>query len=221
MITVDTDKQSVRGLIEHALSLRHKLLTLISFLDELDGRTLLIYRAYMASSTSEVTVERVLQRVREALIEIEERYRSRGRSVAELGVEELAARMAAVVPLPSPVNDQIGPFYRTEQVARLLGVSRQAVHDRAKRGAILVLRTADDVSVYPTFQFEGRRLVSGLRAVLTELHREDVDRWAVAAWLVSPTAALGGASPLETIRAGGDLGAVRDLARDARRRWTQ
>jgi hypothetical protein len=175
----------------------------------------------MASSTSEITVDRLLRRVREALLEIEEDYRARGRSVAELGVDTLAERMAAVVPLPSPVNEQIGPFYRGDQVARLLGVSRQAVHERAKKGALLALRTADGAWVYPTFQFDGRRLVAGLGELLAVFKRADVDRWAVAAWLASPTAALQGGSPLDAVHAGVDAGALAALARDALHRWTQ
>lgn len=175
----------------------------------------------MAGSAAEVTVERVVRRVRDVLLTIEERYRARGRSVAELGIDELAKRMAAVIPLPSPVNDQIGPFYRSEQVARLLGVSRQAVNERAKRGSILAMHTADGLLVYPTFQFDGRRILAGLTEVLAELRQQEVDRWAVAAWLVSPTAALDGATPLDAIRAGDRLQAVRQLARDALRRWTQ
>ena len=175
----------------------------------------------MTNSASDATVERVVSRVRDALLDIEAHYKERGRSVAELGIDELAQRMAAVVPLPSPVNDQIGPFYRSEQVARLLDISRQAVNERVKRSAILALRTADGMWVYPAFQFDGRRLLAGLADVLAELRQKDVDRWAVAAWLVSPTAALDAASPLEAIRTGGNLEAVRQLARDALRRWTQ
>lgn len=65
------------------------------------------------------TVERVLQHVRAALVDIEKSYRARARSAAELGAEQLAERMVAAVPLPSPVNERIGPFYRGEQVAKL------------------------------------------------------------------------------------------------------
>jgi len=173
----------------------------------------------MTDSVSDVTIDRLLRRVRQALVVIEQGYRAQGRSVAELGLEELAERMAAVVPLPSPVNDRIGPFYRGEQVARLLGVTRQAVHERAKKENLLALRTADDAWVYPTFQFDGRRIVAGLPAVLAAL--KGADRWAVAAWLVSPTAALGGKTPLEVVRASREPQAVSDLARDALRRWVQ
>jgi hypothetical protein len=79
--------------------------------------------------------------------------------------------MAAAMPMPSPVNDQIGPFYRSEQVAKLLRVSRQAVRARAKKGSLLALRMADEVWVYPTFQFKSCRMITGLQEVLAEFPR--------------------------------------------------
>lgn len=175
----------------------------------------------MRDSATHTTVERVLQHVRAALLDIEKTYRAHGRSVAELGVEQLAERMVATVPLPSPANERIGPFYRGEQVAKLLHISRQAVHERAKTGSLLALRTADDLWVYPTFQFKGRGIIPGLQEVLAEFRQAQPDRWAVAAWLVSPTAALNGLSPLETLRSTRKLAAVIGLAQDAVLRWTQ
>ena len=140
---------------------------------------------YMRDSATNTTVERVLQHVRAALLDIEKSYRAQGRSVAELGAEQLAERMVAAVPLPSPVNERIGPFYRGEQVAKLLHISRQAVHERAKTGSLLALRTADDFWVYPTFQFKGRGVIPRLQEVLAEFRQAQPDRWAIAAWLVS------------------------------------
>jgi hypothetical protein len=82
-------------------------------------------------------------------------YARAGRSVTELGTaDELAERMLAVVPTPSPWDEIVGPVYRTAQVATVLGgVSRQAVADRRARGRLLGLRTSDGVWVYPAFQF--------------------------------------------------------------------
>jgi hypothetical protein len=175
----------------------------------------------MRDSATDTTVELVLRHVRSALRDIEKSYRAKGRSVAELGAEQLAERMVAAVPLPSPVNDGIGPFYRGEQVAKLLQISRQAVHERAKKGSLLALRTADDLWVYPTFQFKGRSIISGLQEVLAEFRQAQPDRWAIAGWLVSPTAALAGQSPLDALRSNGELAPVIALAQDAVLRWTQ
>ena len=175
----------------------------------------------MASTAAETTVERLLERIREPLLEIERKYRLRGRSVTELGLEKLARRITAVVPVPSPVNELIGPFYRTDQMVRLLDISRQAVHDRTRKGGLLAAQTLEGTWVYPTFQFDGRHLVNGLKAVLREFDLTETDRWAIAAWWVSPDTALTGQSPLEWIRAGRDLDRVRSLARAADRRWKQ
>ena len=177
----------------------------------------------MTSTAAENTVERLLERIRKPLLAIEREYRARGRSVTELGLEKLAHRIAAVVPVPSPVNELIGPFYRSDQVSLLLGITRQAVHERIRKGGLLAARTADGVWVYPTFQFDGRRLLEGLKTVLKEFDLDEVDRWAVAAWWVSPSAGLNAQSPspLEWLRSGGDLARIRALARDANRRWTQ
>lgn len=175
----------------------------------------------MASTTAETTVDRLLDQIRKPLLKIEREYRKRGRSVTELGIEKLAQRITAVVPVPSPINERIGPFYRSDQVVRLLGITRQAVHDRTHKGGLVAAQTAESTWVYPTFQFEGRHLVVGLKAVLKEFDLSETDRWAVAAWWVSPDAALRGLSPLEWIRAGRDLDRVLSLARDAGRRWRQ
>ncbi len=175
----------------------------------------------MASTAAETTVEHLLERIREPLLEIEREYRSRGRSVTELGLEKLARQITAVVPVPSPVNEQIGPFYRTDQVVRLLDITRQAVHDRVRKGGLLAAQTVEGTWVYPTFQFDGRHLIDGLKAVLREFDLSEADRWAIAAWWVSPDAALNGQSPLEWIRKGKDQNRVRSLARNADRRWKQ
>lgn len=173
------------------------------------------------TSAAQATVDRLLGRVREPLLELERRYRAQGRSVADAGLDELALRMASVVPAPSPVNERLGPFYRTEQVVRLMGISRQAVADRVRKGTLLGMQTADGSWVYPMFQFKGRRLLVGFSDVLRHFNHRDIDRWAVAAWWVSPSSALGGSRPLDWIRSARDDQALTTLARDTVRRWTE
>ncbi len=175
----------------------------------------------MASTAAETTVDHLLERIRGPLLKIEQEYRRRGRSVTELGLEKLADRITAMVPVPSPVNDRIGPFYRSDQVVRLLGITRQAVHDRTRKGSLIAAKTADSTWVFPTFQFEGRHLVKGLTTVLKEFDLSKSDRWAVAAWWVSPDAALSGLSPLQWLREDRDPDRVRSLARNADQRWRQ
>jgi hypothetical protein len=185
-----------------------------------EGSTLVGVKSSAArrSGSPSATVDRLLTRVRPALVAIEEEYRRQGRSVAELGVDELAGRMAAVVPAPSPVNALFGPFYRTDQVVSLLGVTRQAVADRVRQGSLLAMRTEEGTWVYPVLQFERKRVLPQLAIVLRAFDRGS-DGWAVAAWLVSPNAALSGEKPIDCIRGGRDVDRVAELARLAGRRW--
>jgi hypothetical protein len=171
------------------------------------------------SAAAAATVDRLLARVRGPLLEIERRYRAQGRSVADAGLDELARRMTAMVPAESPVNEQFGPFYRTDQVARLLGITRQAVADRIRKRSLLAMRTRDGTWVYPTFQFMERGILPGLVDTLRCFDFAVADGWAVAAWLTSPSAGLGGRRPLDRLRAAGGGADVLSVARDAMRRW--
>lgn len=135
---------------------------------------------------------------------------------------QLAERLAAAIPQPSPWNELIGPFYATAQVRKLLGVTRQAVDDRLRRRTMLALKTADNRWVYPIFQFDERnQLLPGLAEVLACFDPATVDDWTVAGWIASSHEALGGDSVLERLRRGGDIDDVLTLARDAARRFAQ
>lgn len=167
--------------------------------------------------------EQVAELVLRQLAELEARYAERGRSLEELGPpEQVAERMVATVPLPSPWGE-LGPFYSTRKVAKLLGgISRQAIADRRKRGTLLGLRTADGVWVYPEFQFDDHHAVlSGLAEILKILRPSGVDEWTLASWLTSPMRPLEGRSPIDWLRRGEDRETLLTLVRDAARRFSQ
>ncbi|MGI8873076.1 MAG: hypothetical protein ACR2KP_01860 [Egibacteraceae bacterium] len=149
-------------------------------------------------------------------------YARAGRSVAELGTaDELAERMLAVVPTPSPWDEIVGPVYRTAQVAAVLGgVSRQAVADRRARGRLLGLRTSDGVWVYPAFQFTGSTVLPGLTDLLGCFDGDSVDGWTLTSWLRSPRAGLDGRSVLDLL-AEGDVERAVALAHDAGTRFAR
>lgn len=167
-------------------------------------------------------VERVSARVARELARRVEALREQGREADELGdPDELADRMLAAVPEPSPWSE-LGPFYSTTGMARVLGgISRQAVEERRRRRTVLALRTTDGTWVYPAFQLDGRnRVVRGLPEVLERFHpRSPDDEWMVAAFLAAPQPALGGRSIVEHLREGGDLRPVLDLAGERADRW--
>ena len=148
--------------------------------------------------------------------------RERGVDPDSLGdPDALAARMLAAVPEPSPWSE-LGPFYSTTGIARVLGgISRQAVEERRRRRTILALRTADGVWVYPAFQLDDHnRVVRGLAEVLDRFgpHTAD-DEWMVASFLAAPQPGLEGDSVVDHLRAGGDLAAVLALAAERAQRW--
>jgi hypothetical protein len=146
-----------------------------------------------------------------------------GQHAAALGdPDEIAARMLATVPEPSPWAE-LGPYYSTAGLARVLGgVSRQAIEERRRRRTVLALRTADDVWVYPAFQLDDHnRVVRGLADVLDRFHpRARDDEWMVASFLAAAQPGLDGRTVVDHLRAGGDLAPALALADERAARWS-
>ena len=129
-----------------------------------------------------------------------------GDPAAELGdPHEVAARMVAAVPEPSPWN-ALGPFYSTTGIARLLGnVSRQAVEDRRRRHRLIALRTQDGTWLYPAFQLDDDlRLVPSVVDAHRRLVGGRVDDWTAASILLGAQPELGGMSVRDHLVAGLD-----------------
>lgn len=144
------------------------------------------------------------------------------RLIADLGPPDaLARRILRAVPMPSPWNGAIGPFYDSAQMAAALGgISRQALAERRQRRTVLALRTADGVFVYPSFQVAHHGMIlRGLRAVLKAFDPAIVDAWSVAGWLVAAQQELAGSTPVEWLVERHDVLPVVALAADANRRF--
>src|SRR5919106_2917161 len=152
-------------------------------------------------------VARVSAHVSAELARVVDDLRANGQAPEALGdPDALAERMIGVVPQPSPWAE-LGPFYSTTGIARVLGgVSRQAVEERRRRRTILALRTSDGVWVYPAFQLDGRnRVVRGLADILVRFRPQTPDdEWMVASFVAASQPALGGRSIVDHLRAGGD-----------------
>lgn len=171
-----------------------------------------------------VFIDRVTARLRRGLEERLSNYVEHGRSLEEIGsAEELAERMLQAVPTVSRWNELLGPFYSTNQVAKICGgISRQALANRRERRTILGLKTSDGVMVYPTFQFdEKNRVLKGFPEILQCFRGVDVDDWTLAGWLVSPSRSLGSRSVVEWLRLGKEIEPALVLARDAARRFSE
>lgn len=134
---------------------------------------------------------------------------------------EMAERMLSVVPVQHPWDAQIGPFYDPPGVVGMLGVSKQAVADRAQRGTLLRVTTQQGRHLYPAFQFAGRRLRPAVSEELGRFRNTHVDGCAVASWFTTPAAALDGVTPARWLRDGADPAPVVALARDVAARWSQ
>lgn len=144
-----------------------------------------------------------------------------GRDPSMLGSPaELADRMLATVPQPHPWDVQIGPFYDTPGLVRLLGISKQAIAERVQRRSLIAATTRQGKLVYPSFQFAGRRVLASVSAIAQLFRDTPVDGWAEASWFTTSAASLDGATPAQWLVAGGDVAPVRDLATDAVHRWS-
>lgn len=130
--------------------------------------------------------------------------RAAGRDPRDLGApDDLAARMLSVVPAAHPWDEQIGPFYDTAGLTRLLAVSKQALFDRVRRGTLLAVTTNDGHVLYPAFQWYGHEPAPGVTSALAAFRSTEVDGWTVAAWFTTAAAALGGATPVACWRGAG------------------
>lgn len=94
---------------------------------------------------------------------------------------------------------QLGPVYRQTDVAQLLGKTPQAV---SADHHLLKLQLRDGQIGYPTFQFDGRRLLPGVREVVDVLTPVVATSWTVASWLTSPQPTLDGHRPVDLLRDG-------------------
>lgn len=91
-----------------------------------------------------------------------------------------------------------GGTLTSEQVAEVLGISRQAVDKRRAANQLLALTQGRRGYSYPSFQFEDGRAIAGLEEILSEL--KDVDPWMQMVFFTSPHERLGGRTPLEKLR---------------------
>jgi hypothetical protein len=81
-------------------------------------------------------------------------------------------------------------------VAERLGLSRQAVDKRWRRGQLLAFELPQG-RCYPRWQFAGDRVLDGLSAVLAALEGTP---WEKASWFLSSNPRLGDARPVDVLR---------------------
>jgi hypothetical protein len=128
-----------------------------------------------------------------------------GASAADAGAAEpslgdpsdLGERAALLVVAQSSWRSHLGTLFDTAEVQALLGVgTRQAVSDRARRGGLLMLPTADGRRHYPAFQFGPTgQPFPVLPRLLAAFAEADVSPYTIASWFRTPQPLLGSDTP--------------------------
>jgi hypothetical protein len=93
-----------------------------------------------------------------------------------------------------------GGALSSEQVAEVLGISRQAVDKRRSSNQLLALTQGRRGYSYPSFQFEDGKTIRGLEDVLAQL--KALDPWMQMVFFTSPNERLGGKTPIESLQKG-------------------
>jgi hypothetical protein len=170
------------------------------------------------SAASKAWVRSFTDIMESRVVDLAARLESRGFSVTDVGDPTTIATKMMVAYLPErwELDDEVGPFLDTSGVRARLHVSRQRVHALAKQGGLLKATTSDGVSVYPAYQFDGDRIVHGLRDVLAPF--SDADAWMVVTWFPTPDPELGDRSPIEALR-DGDVSEAARVARSTAAAW--
>jgi len=93
-----------------------------------------------------------------------------------------------------------GGTLTSEQVAEVLGISRQAVDKRRLSNQLLALTQGKRGYSYPSFQFDDGRTIPGLEEVLGEL--KSLDPWMQMVFFTNPHERLGVKTPIERLQKG-------------------
>jgi hypothetical protein len=116
--------------------------------------------------------------------------------------DPLASARLRGLRLKRQILEAEGGTVTAEALAGALGMSRQAVDKRRRRGALIALSLGKRGLAYPVWQVG----LDGLPAVLRELH--DLDPWTQAAFMLAPNRWLDGETPLTLLRRGEREGVV-------------
>jgi hypothetical protein len=112
---------------------------------------------------------------------------------------QIAAALAAGAQYKEELLTRAGGAYSAEQLAQLLGISRQAVNEGRKTHLYFAVPSGQSY-VYPKLQLTSRGPLPGLRDFLDGFSLPDA--WMKLSVLVEPSERLGGRSPLEALREG-------------------
>lgn len=115
--------------------------------------------------------------------------------------ERLGSEAARTAVAPVLWRLALGDLWETRQVVDLLGVSRQAIHQRVRNGSMLGLRSRGK-TLFPVWQFDFdhhdvRPIVPALLAAFRAA--SEVEPWVVASWATTPQPELHGQTPADLL----------------------
>jgi hypothetical protein len=123
--------------------------------------------------------------------------------LGDLGIVGAAAEIEPLAPLVAlnaqhreDLLKQAGGVLSGAEVAKLLGITRQAVDKRRAKGSLLALKKGSDWR-YPRCQFVDADTVPGLAEAIRGMASSGP--WVTLDFLLAPDTALGGLSPLEAL----------------------
>jgi hypothetical protein len=96
--------------------------------------------------------------------------------------------------------EENGGVFTAEQVAQIIGISRQAVEKRRQSGKLVAVSTGRHGYLYPAWQFNESGTLAGLQDVLAVL--EPHDEWMKTIFFVSKNPRLGDRTPVEMLKSG-------------------
>jgi len=97
--------------------------------------------------------------------------------------------------------EEHGGTLSSDEVAAILGISRQAVEKRRRAGKLLALSTGGHGYRYPVWQFDESGVLPGLDDVLKALAPHD--EWMQTAFFLGSNPRLGDRTPVHVLKAGG------------------
>ena len=114
--------------------------------------------------------------------------------------DPLARARLRGVPARKQLVELAGGVLSSDEVAELLGLTRQAVDKRRRAGRLLALAFGKRGHRYPAFQFVEGRLLPGLEQVLAALKAHDP--WTQLSFFVNRSSDLNDESPVTVLRKG-------------------
>jgi hypothetical protein len=110
--------------------------------------------------------------------------------------DPLAAARQREVVMKRQLLESEGGALTVAEVAKRLGISKQAIDKRRRAGKLLALETSRGF-LYPAWQFGDDRVLPGMERVLGAL---DAPPWTQASWFLTCDSRLGDLRPIDVLR---------------------